>query len=100
MIGAVQYILNKKSIEISSLFRISGEKIGRTAWWDAFNAKLKKCVMKRNDCCHPQLFKWQDVQKLIEYGFEDKLGSETNVTTKLNGVFFESEVGRKLKTNR
>ncbi len=95
MIGTVQYILKNKANEISSYMMLKGHSEYSVPWWNSFNAKLKSFVNKRNKCCHPQWFKWNDMRQLLGYEFKED-GDDVDRTPKIGGVFYESETGRKL----
>lgn len=96
MIGTVQYILKNKVNEISSYMMLEGDSEYSVSWWNSFNAKLKSFAYKRNKCCHPQWFKWNDMRQLLEYEFKED-GDNVDRNPKIGGVFFESEIGRKLR---
>ena len=95
MIGTVHYILKNKVNEISGYLMLKGDLEYSVPWWNSYNAKLKSFVNKRNKCCHPQCFKWNDMRQLLEYEFMED-GENVDRTPKIGGVFYESEVGRKL----
>lgn len=95
MIGTVQYILKHKANEISDYLMHKGGSEYSVPWWNSFNAKLKLFANKRNKCCHPHWFKWDDMRQLLEYEFKDD-GGDVDRNPKIGGVFYESEIGRKL----
>ena len=95
MIGTIQYILRNKSSEIGAYMILQGESALAPPWWDSFNEKLKLFAGKRNKCCHPQWFKWQDMKQLLGYEFEED-GANVARNPKIGGVFYESEKGQKL----
>ena len=95
MIGTVQYILKHKANEISDYLMHKGDSEYSVPWWNSFDAKLKLFANKRNECCHPHWFKWDDMRQLLEYEFKDD-GGDVDRNPKIGGVFYESEIGRKL----
>lgn len=96
MIGTIQYILRNKVAELGNYMSSRGETEYSAAWWESFNNKLKSFAGKRNKCCHPEWFKWQDMQQLLEYEFKED-DSHTLRNPKIGGVFYESEKGKKLE---
>lgn len=98
MLGTIQYILKNNIESLGKIFVELGNEKKGIDWWNIFNEKLKKCANIRNNCCHPQLFLWDDMKKLIEYGY----GRERELTSKkeiqLEGMFFESEIGKELNS--
>lgn len=95
-LGTVQYILNKKVSDLENHMQQIGENIYTKKWWDSFNDKLREFANKRNQCCHPQLFEWQDMKKMLALGFEMD-GDDSNHDPQIGGVFYESIVGKKLE---
>lgn len=95
MIGTIQFILRNKVNEIGDYMLLKGYTAYSTAWWKSFNAKLKLFANKRNKCCHPQWFKWNDMRELLSYEFKED-GSDVDRTPKIGGVFYECENGKKL----
>ena len=95
MIGTIRHILREKVAEISEYMASHGESTLDQLWWSSFNEKLKAFADRRNDCCHPSCFKWQDMQQLLEYEFKED-GSDVSRNPRIGGVFYESAKGRKL----
>lgn len=95
MIGTIQFILRNKVNEIGNYMLLKGYTAYSTDWWKSFNAKLKLFANKRNNCCHPQLFKWNDMRQLLSYEFKED-GADVDRTPKIGGVFYECKNGKKL----
>lgn len=95
MIGTVQHILKSKVSELGEYMTEHGEPELGVAWWKSFSEKLRSFARKRNQCCHPQWFKWQDMRQLIEYEFIQD-GPDVAREPKIGGVFQESRNGKKL----
>ena len=93
MIGTIRYILRENVDELGEIMSSMGENELPASWWRAFNDKLKEFADKRNECCHPQWFKWQDMLQLLEYEFMDD-DQNTRRSPKIGGVFYESEKGK------
>ena len=75
----------------------NGDDFHTETWWDEFINKLDSFRGKRNQCCHSQLFPWSSMEELLTYGFE-KSKMHTKPETEIDGVFFESSVGEKVRT--
>lgn len=63
-------------------------------WWDDFRSKLYDCKNKRNDCCHTRLFRWENLETLLETMF---YSTESKHHNKIGGLMFESRVGFLMK---
>ena len=59
-------------------------------WWDDFRAKLFECKNRRNDCCHTKLFRWENLETLLETIFA---ASESEHHNRIEGLIYESKVG-------
>lgn len=99
MLGTIQYILKGNVPELAEHMKLIGENDYSENWWKSFNDKLKELAYKRNQCCHPQLFQWKDLKKLLAYGFEMDTDNSKH-DPKIGGVFYESAVGKKLEVNQ
>lgn len=95
MIGTIQFILKNKISEISDFMLRKGYTEYSAPWWNSFNAKLKSFANKRNKCCHPQWFKWNDMKQMLNYEFKTD-GTDVERKPKIRGVFYESENGKRL----
>lgn len=96
MIGRIMHILRKTSKEIAECLKKNGDYFHTETWWNKFIKKLDSFRDKRNQCCHSQLFPWSSMEELLTYGFE-KSKMHNKPDPEINGVFFESSVGEKLK---
>ncbi len=96
MLGTIQHILKGNVPELAEHMKQIGEDDYSENWWKSFNDKLKEFAYKRNQCCHPQLFQWKDLKKLLAYGFEMDTDSSKH-DPKIGGVFYESTVGKMLE---
>lgn len=96
MLGVIQNILKRNAPELAKHMKQIGEDAYTENWWKSFYDKLKDFTYKRNQCCHPQLFKWENMISLITDGFEMDTDNSTH-NPKIGGVFFESIIGKKLE---
>lgn len=96
MLGTIQHILKGNVPELAEHMKLIGEDDYSENWWKSFNGKLKEFTYKRNQCCHPQLFQWKDLKKLLAYGFEMDT-DRSKRDPKIGGVFYESTVGKKME---
>lgn len=97
MIGTVRYILQRKMNEIGTYLVQNGYDSYSQLWWKSFNDKLNQFANKRNKCCHPQRFTWDDMKELLEYQFAED-SYECQREPKIGGVFYESKVGKILSS--
>lgn len=96
MIGVVHYIIDNNKKELGEYMIKNGEASYSAEWWKSFCEKLKEFADERNMCCHPNKFDASNMIKLLKCEFmTDDEGATRN--PKIGGVFFESEVGRKLE---
>lgn len=96
MIGTIQYILRNKMKEIGRYMTLLGEASLDESWWNSFTEKLKSFADKRNSCCHPQRFRWKEMQQMLSFEFE-KDNDEQMRNPRIGGVFYESIKGRRLE---
>lgn len=96
MLGTIRCILTNKEQDIAKYMKRIGENAYSETWWRSFCDKLKEFTDNRNQCCHPQLFQWKDLKKLLAYGFEMDTDSSKR-DPKIGGVFYESTVGKKME---
>ena len=76
-----------------------GKNVHDALWWSSFQEKVKDCANKRNRCCHAGLFTWRDHESLLSDIFR-KGKKEKNRDRKIDGLLFESQVGKELKRLR
>lgn len=91
-LGTFQYVIDKNSSALGQYMKNINQTKHDRKWWSEFGKKLSDCTHKRNDCCHDGLFKWNHLLQLLAEMFQE---SENEL--KLEGLMFESEVGRRLK---
>ena len=90
MIGVIRYILQTNVNTLSNYMKSIGEEEYQRDWWTAFNEKLNQFAKSRNRCCHSTAFVWKDMENLISLEFRK---DET-----VDGVFYASKVGKKLRS--
>ena len=86
--------IQKKKTELGSIMNQIGYARYDKQWWDDFRSKLYDCKNKRNDCCHTRLFRWENLETLLETMF---YSTESKHHNKIGGLMFESRVGLLMK---
>ena len=87
------FIKHKKN-NLGSIMAQLGYTAYDRQWWDDFRAKLFECKNRRNDCCHTKLFRWENLETLLETIFA---ASESEHHNRIDGLIYESKVGLLMK---
>lgn len=93
MAGIPTFIKHKKN-NLGSIMAQLGYTAYDRQWWDDFRAKLFECKNRRNDCCHTKLFRWENLETLLETIFA---ASESEHHNRIDGLIYESKVGLLMK---
>ena len=93
-LGWYPTFIQKKKTELGSIMNQIGYARYDKQWWDDFRSKLYDCKNKRNDCCHTRLFRWENLETLLETMF---YSTESKHHNKIGGLMFESRVGFLMK---
>lgn len=93
-LGWYPAFFKKKKVNLAEIMEELGKSEYNKEWWNDFYHKLFECKDERNNCCHPRLFKWENLEKLLTTIFDT---SDRENDGHMDGLLFESEVGILMK---
>lgn len=91
-LGTFDYIIQSN---LSQLAGQAGDAYDES-WWNTYDQKLVRATQKRNNCCHSGQFKYKTLNRLLADMFS-KGYPDPKDAAESDGLFFTSEVGRKLE---
>jgi hypothetical protein len=94
-LGWYPAFFKKKKANLAEIMEKLGKAQYDEEWWSDFYHKLFKCKEERNNCCHPRLFEWENLENLLTTIFDT---SDRENDGQMDGLIFESKVGILMKS--